>query len=117
MTIKTISQPRQLTIAGLTLPYFVIIMFTGIIILMPGTADEKIAKIGSVAFLVPLITAFVGAMLVGVGSVKKEKTEERGKSVINAFIFGFLWTGIFHFFITLYLFMMIVYSYAGLRFG
>lgn len=104
-----------MTITGIALPYLVIIIFAGIIITMPGTADDKTEKITSISFAVPFIAATVGAILVGIGSLQKEKLENKRKSLIHAFLFGFIWTAIFHFFITLYFFMMIVYSYAGLK--
>jgi hypothetical protein len=115
MIMKSISQPQKFTITGFALPYFVIILMAGIIISQPGTADEKTTSIGFVAFILPLIAAFIGAILVGIGSIKKEKIETKRKSLVHAFVFGFLWTAVFHFFITLYLFMQIVYVYAGLK--
>ena len=108
-------QPRQLTITGLALPYLVITIFAGIIMTVPGTAYDKSGKIATISFVVPFIAAIVGAILVGISRLQKEKLEKKRKSLIHAFLFGAIWTAIFHFFITLYLFMMIVYSYAGLR--
>ncbi len=108
-------QPRQFTSVGIALPYLVIVIFAGIIMTMPGTADDKTNKIASISFIVPFIAAIIGALLVGIGSLQKEKLEKKRKSFIHAFLFGAIWTAIFHLFITLYLFMMIVYSYAGLR--
>jgi hypothetical protein len=64
---------------------------------------------------VPLATAFIDAILVGVAGLKKEKMQPRRKSPIHAFIFGFLWTTVFHFFITIYFFMQLVYLYAGFK--
>lgn len=109
-------QPRQFTIAGIALPYLVIVIFAGIIMTMPpGTADDKTNKIASLSFVVPFIAAIIGALLVGVGSLQKEKLEKKRKSLIHAFLFGAIWTAIFHIFITLYWFLIIIYSYAGLK--
>jgi hypothetical protein len=108
-------QPRQFTIAGIALPYLVIVIFAGIIMTMPGTADDKTNNIAWISFVVPFIAAIIGALLVGVGSLQKEKLEKKRKSLIHAFLFGAIWTAIFHFFITLYWFLMIIYSYAGLK--
>jgi succinate dehydrogenase hydrophobic anchor subunit len=82
---------------------------------MPGTAEEKTDKIGAVALVLPVITAFIGALLVGIGTVKKDKLEALKKSLIHAFIFGFLWTALFHLFITLSFIMPVLYVYAGLK--
>ncbi len=108
-------QPRKLTIIGFALPYLVIISIGVIIISISGTSEQKTAKVGFIAGILPLITAFIGAILVGIGSVKKEKLQERRKSLTHVFVFGFLWTAIFHFFITIYVFMQLVFLYAGLK--
>lgn len=115
MIMKGILQPKTLKITGFALPYLVIISIGVIIISVPGTPEQKAAKVGFVAGILPLITAFIGAILVGIASVKKEKLQARRKSLTHAFIFGFLWTAIFHFFITIYVFMQLVYVYAGLK--
>ncbi len=115
MKMNGISQPRQLTVTGLALPYLFIIIFAVIIAIMPGTADQKTNKIGAVAFGLPFIAAAIGAILVGIGSAKEKKLKKEKMSFIHAFLFGFTWTALLHFFITLYLFMMIVYGYAGLN--
>src|SRR4030043_892937 len=113
MKIKDISQPQKLTITGFALPYLVIIVIALIKFSQPGSIADKWSEDAFIAFLIPLITAFIGAILVGVGSVKKQITETKKKSLLHAFLFGFIWTAIFHFFITIYFFMQIVYVYAG----
>jgi hypothetical protein len=113
MKIKDISQPQKLTIAGLSLPYLVISLMVVIIISGPRPVDDNWSSVGVLAFVLPLISALVGAVLVGLGNVKKEKLEARRKFLVHAFIFGFLWTSIFHFFITIYFFMQIIYTYTG----
>jgi hypothetical protein len=115
MTIKGISLPRKLTIIGFALPYLVIIFIAVIITLAPGTTDEKWSKAGGIAFMLPFIAGLIGAFFVGIGSVEKEKIETKRKSLLHAFIFGFLWAAVFHFFITLYFFMLIVYMFAGME--
>ena len=113
MKIKDISQPQKLTITGFALPYLVIIVSALIITSQPGTTEDKWPKDAFIAVVLPLITAFIGAILIGVGSVKKQITETKKKSLIHAFLFGFIWSAIFHFFITIYFFMQMVYVYAG----
>jgi hypothetical protein len=114
MIIKGISQPRNLIISGFALPYIVIVCIGVIIISISGTPDEKVSKLGFIGML-PLFAAFIGALLVGAAKLIKEKSEQQRKSLIHAFLFGFLWTAIFHFFITIYFFMQMVYVYAGLK--
>ncbi len=113
MKIKDISQPLKLTLTGFALPYLVIIISALMVISQPETTDVKWIKAGLIPFVLPSITAFIGALLVGVGSVKKQITKTGKKSLIQAFLFGFVWTGIFHFFITMYIFMQIVYTSLG----
>jgi hypothetical protein len=115
MVMKGILQPKTLKITGFVPPYLVIISIGVIIISISGTPEQKAGKIGFVGGILPLITAFIGAILVGIASVKKEKLQARRKSLIGVFIFGFLWTTIFHFFITIYVFMQLVFVYAGLK--
>jgi hypothetical protein len=98
-------RPRKLTIIGFALPYLVIISIAVIIFSLSGTASEKAAKIGLIGSILPLSTAFIGAILVGIGCVKKEKLKVQQKSLVHAFLFGFLWIAIFHYFITIYIFM------------
>lgn len=109
------SPAKKLTIAGFVLPFAIIIAIGILIMLLPGKPEDNRNKIGIIAILLPFMAAFLGAVLVGIGIVKREATEKK-KTRIHSFLFGFLWTAIFHFFITICFFMLIIYGYAGLGF-
>ena len=107
---------NKFIVIGFSLPYIIIILVAIMIITLPNqTMDEIGERAGWISLIAPLLASIIGAILVGVHSVNRERITKTGKSLIHAFIFGFLWTSVFHFFITIYLFMQIVYMYAGLR--
>jgi len=116
--MKGISQPRQLTITGLALPYLVIATVVVIILIAPGVIHSRSRAVYAiVAIALTFLTAIVGAVLVGIGSIKQDKLEAKRKSLIHAFLFGFVWTAIFHIFITIYFIMRFVVTCAvGLRY-
>jgi FtsH-binding integral membrane protein len=110
------NKDKKLMFAGLLLPYIaIIVMAVGVNALPHNTQDEKWEYGAGIAFLVPFIASFVGAILVGLYGVRRSVHDRTGIAVVGTFIYSFLLTGLFHFFITMALVAQAVYMIAGYR--
>jgi RsiW-degrading membrane proteinase PrsW (M82 family) len=117
MIISESIKSNRLAYIGFILPYIAILVISVFVYLVSHkTIDLKWKTfIGAVALFVPLGVSLLGAVLVGVNTVKHDKIIKSRKATIHGFIFSFFWTAVFHFFITMYFFMQIVYVYAGME--
>jgi len=105
---------NYLAVTGILLPYAAILLIVSVVSLLPyDTADKKWERIGELAILLPLAASFFGTILIGVNSVIRDiqTGSERGR--MNSFLFSFLWSAVFHYFVTIYFFMQTIYARFG----
>ena len=108
---------NYLAVTGILLPYVMVIMVTIIVSLFPyATTEQKWQNAGELLVISPFGAVIFGAILVGVNTVIQDIKTGSERNRISGFLFSFIWTSIFNFFVAIYIFMQFVYiNFGGLQ--